>query len=266
MIRLVIPNLFNVEGSWVFISEIAVLPIVNNFDVFVAGPGLLGIMTVYQPGAIGRNVDAWIVVDLNQRMRSFGLFAGWPLSAFAAAFGGWFGVVELLGCVWSVVFIYRVLLYWKLVWLLRLNWLSFLLSFLFLCNGTNLRCWGGLFLFKKTLLEGSDGWCAYFALIQLHGALLPLIFRFRSRLISSFYMFGRPVLLSFRFQLHLKVAEGLSLLFYWVFLCGLDVAVFAGTEARHVGLLPLLCYFRPHTLLNMSAVFAHFLAIRVPTG
>ena len=58
MIRLIIPNLFNVEGSWILLSEIAVLPIVNNFDVFVAGPGLLGIMTIYQAGAIGRNVDA----------------------------------------------------------------------------------------------------------------------------------------------------------------------------------------------------------------
>ena len=82
-----VAHFFQIDGGGLFVSEVAELPIVDDLDLWVVGA--VG-EWVDEARAVGRNVDAWGVVDLlNQGVSLsvlFLLFAGRSAPAFVSAF------------------------------------------------------------------------------------------------------------------------------------------------------------------------------------
>lgn len=168
----------------------------------------------------------------------------------------------LLCCVCYIVFVYRVLLNWKLVRFLSLNGFFLLCFFLLFLTWSKLSCRSWLFLFYEPFVKCGDSCCADFALVKLESTLLS-VFWFGTILISCLnILIRRPVFFSFRFQLNLKIAKGLSFLLDRVLFGGLCITLITGTQTRHIWFFPVFRYFHSCSFLYMLTIFAHFLAMR----
>lgn len=114
IVRLIIPHLIQID-RFRFLLKIFILPIINNLDFFITPPWFLRISTINQSRTIRRYIYTWHIVYLKQRCL-FWLFSRWTFTAFTSGFvrmtREW---MHFLGCVDCIVFVYGILLNWKLV-------------------------------------------------------------------------------------------------------------------------------------------------------